>query len=128
MLRIECTFCGVRDEEEFTYGGPSHVSRPGPSCGATEWADYLFHRDNPKGVHYERWCHSFGCCRWFNVARDTVTHDVLAVYSMGEPKPVLNECDADRCAEPAKRGRTSAASTPGGRRVPGRFADEEAGR
>ncbi len=91
MLRIECVYCGVRDEEEFKFGGPAHVSRPDRTCSDAEWARYLFHRDNPKGVHYERWCHTFGCGRWFNIARDTVTHEVLAVYRMGEAKPRLGE-------------------------------------
>ena len=27
MLRIECPFCGLRDEPEFTYGGESQVTR-----------------------------------------------------------------------------------------------------
>jgi heterotetrameric sarcosine oxidase delta subunit len=51
------------------------------------WGDYLFNRTNPKGVHFERWLHVYGCGRWFNVARDTVTHEILTVYLMGEPKP-----------------------------------------
>ncbi|MEX1147998.1 MAG: sarcosine oxidase subunit delta [Sphingomonadales bacterium] len=31
MLRIECPWCGVRDETEFHCGGQSHVTRPGPA-------------------------------------------------------------------------------------------------
>ena len=46
---------------------------------------YPFFRSNPKGEHAERWCHSFGCGQWFNVSRNTVTHEVLATYAMGEP-------------------------------------------
>ena len=41
-----------------------------------EWAEYLFYRDNLKGVHLERWVHSFGCRQWFLVERDTVTHEI----------------------------------------------------
>lgn len=89
MLRIDCPHCGIRDEAEFTIGGESHVVRPGPEVSDSEWAEYLFNRDNPKGVHLERWCHSFGCNQWFNVARDTVTHDILATYEMGQEKPAL---------------------------------------
>jgi heterotetrameric sarcosine oxidase delta subunit len=44
-------------------------------------------RKNPKGTQYERWNHARGCRRWFNVARDTVTHRILKVYKMGEPQP-----------------------------------------
>lgn len=87
MLRIPCPYCGVRDEDEFRFGGQSHISRPGLDCSDAEWADYLFNRDNPKGVHFERWLHAYGCGRWFNLARHTVTHEILACYRMGEAKP-----------------------------------------
>jgi heterotetrameric sarcosine oxidase delta subunit len=88
MLLITCPYCGPREEIEFHCGGESHILRP--ACDAAsdaEWADYLFHRSNPKGVHYERWHHSHGCRRWFNVARDTVSHEIKAVYPMGAPPP-----------------------------------------
>jgi heterotetrameric sarcosine oxidase delta subunit len=87
MLRISCPYCGLRDEPEFTFGGPSHITRPAPSATDSEWADYLFYKDNSKGMHYERWLHAYGCGRWFNVARDTSTHEIFAVYRMGEQKP-----------------------------------------
>jgi sarcosine oxidase, subunit delta len=93
MLRIPCPYCGVRDEPEYTFGGPSHISRPAFAVSDVEWTDYLFNRDNPKGIHYERWLHAYGCGRWFNVARHTVTHEILAVYRMGEPKPMLQNLD-----------------------------------
>jgi len=80
----------MRDEPEFTFGGPAHVARPPFEATDAEWTDYLYGRENPKGVHYERWCHSYGCGRWFNVARHTVTHEILAVYRMGEARPALD--------------------------------------
>ena len=45
-------------------------------------------RTNRKGLNLERWVHTHGCGRWFNVARDTVTHRIEAVYGMGEAPPV----------------------------------------
>ena len=93
MLRIRCPFCGLRDELEFSYGGESHVIRPTPDVGDAEWSDYLFNKENPKGIHYERWIHRYGCGRWFNLARDTVTHDIQAVYEMGKPKPYPDATD-----------------------------------
>ena len=84
MLSIPCPFCGPRDETEFSYGGPAHVARPELSATDREWAHYLYHRANTKGPYRERWLHAFGCGRWFNVLRDTVTHEVLRVYRMGE--------------------------------------------
>jgi sarcosine oxidase subunit delta len=89
MLLIRCPYCGPRDETEFRCGGQSHIARPEPPEAVTDemWSDYLFTRLNPKGVHFERWVHSGGCRQWFNVARDTVTHQIQAVYEMGQPPP-----------------------------------------
>ena len=93
MLRIECPYCGVRDEQEFVFGGPTHITRPAPECADQEWTQYLHFRDNPRGLHAERWCHSFGCGRWFNVLRDTLTHVVRSVYHMGEPRPMFDRLE-----------------------------------
>ncbi|GAM97359.1 sarcosine oxidase delta subunit [alpha proteobacterium U9-1i] len=49
----------------------------------------MFFRINPKGLHFERWLHEAGCLQWFNVARDTRTHKIHAVYKMTDPKPVI---------------------------------------
>jgi sarcosine oxidase subunit delta len=93
MLRIDCPWCGERAEVEFTCGGEAHIARPENGDGLTdgEWADYLFMRRNPKGVQCERWCHSHGCGRWFHVARSTVTHAILAIYRIGDPRPEVSE-------------------------------------
>lgn len=89
MLLIDCPNCGPRAETEFRCGGETHIQRPGPHGDVNDeaWADYLFYRQNPKGEHRERWVHSAGCRQWFNVARDTVTHRIVAVYPMGETLP-----------------------------------------
>ena len=89
MLLIECPWCGAREEHEFTCGGEAHIARPlePETLSDAAWADYVFMRTNPKGVHFERWCHSHGCGRWFNAARSTVTHEIFAIYKMGEPPP-----------------------------------------
>jgi sarcosine oxidase subunit delta len=89
MLQIPCPFCGVRDETEFRFGGEAHRATPPLTSSDEEWSDYLFSRRNPKGIHFEVWCHSYGCGRWFNMVRDTVTHTVHAVYPMGEQPPCL---------------------------------------
>ncbi len=90
MLRIPCPFCGPRAEIEFRCGGEAHIRRP-PDPDAlsdAEWAEYLFLRRNPKGIHCERWFHAHGCQRWFNLARHTVSDRILAVYPMGSEPPV----------------------------------------
>lgn len=93
MLLINCPWCGPRSEHEFRCGGQSHIIRPTPSVGASDkaWAEYLYFRDNPKGIEYERWVHHAGCGQWFNVARDTVTHEIKATYPMTAPKPEFSD-------------------------------------
>ena len=84
MLLIECPYCGARDESEFSCGGEAHIRRPlaENSISDAEFAEYLFWRDNPKGVFLERWCHDAGCRRWFNAARDTLSHEFIEIYPM----------------------------------------------
>jgi len=98
MLRLDCPWCGPREETEFRYGGQAHVARPEDpeAVSDAEWAAFVFLRDNPKGVFAERWCHASGCRRWFNVVRDTRTNEVLAVYRLDEPRPEIAVPEATR--------------------------------
>lgn len=87
MLRIQCPFCGsTRDEDEFTYGGPYERVRPAAPQGLTDqqWSDFLFTRENTRGNSLERWRHTFGCRQWFGVERNTVSHQVLRVFTFAE--------------------------------------------
>ena len=81
MLRIKCPYCGTRDQDEFRFGAEASITRPADPGSASdhEWGDYLFYRDNIKGVHRERWLHRYGCGRWFVVTRDTANHDIREV-------------------------------------------------
>lgn len=88
MLRIPCPYCGLRDEAEFRFGGEA-VEPPGADADDAQWADYLFNRGNAKGIHKERWCHDYGCGRWFKLVRNTVSHAILASYEMGDEAPPL---------------------------------------
>jgi heterotetrameric sarcosine oxidase delta subunit len=85
MLRIPCPYCGPRDESEFHYGGPSHITRPELTATDSEWTHYLYFRENPKGAYRERWLHAAGCGRWLNVQRDTLTHHIQEATFMGRP-------------------------------------------
>ena len=89
MLLFSCPNCGPRNETEFHYGGQAHVAYPEhpDQLSDREWAEYLFYRENTKGLFAERWVHSTGCRKWFNMVRDTVSYDIKAVYRMGEPRP-----------------------------------------
>ena len=79
MFIIKCPYCGEREQAEFTCGGEAHIVRPKnpPELTDDQWADYLFIRQNNKGIQYERWNHAFGCRQWFKVQRDTTTHEIF---------------------------------------------------
>ena len=91
MLLIECPYCGKRPELEFSHAGQAHIARPkNPSEVSVEaWTDFLYMRDNIKGVHAERWRHTHGCARFFNALRDTTTDHFIATYKAGEPAPTI---------------------------------------
>ena len=80
MLLIPCPWCGERQEDEFSYGGQAGLPYPDDPEALTdeEWAAFLFVRANPKGPFRERWVHTHGCRRWFDVTRDTVTNEVAS--------------------------------------------------
>jgi sarcosine oxidase, subunit delta len=106
MLLIPCPWCGEREETEFRCGGEAHLVRPKQpaSLSDDQWADFLFMRSNPKGLHFERWCHAHGCGRWFNLARDTVSDRILEVYRAGEPRPRVGQPKRARAKKPALSG------------------------
>ena len=89
MLLIACPWCGPRPENEFRYGGEAHIARPANPDGLDDatWAEFLYMRSNPKGLHYERWRHNFGCARYFNAVRHTVSDRIVTTYKSGEPQP-----------------------------------------
>jgi sarcosine oxidase, subunit delta len=86
MLLILCPWCGSRPEIEFRYGGEANIVRPEEPSRASdaEWADFLYNRTNPRGMHTERWRHIHGCGRFFNCVRDTVTDRIV---STSKPLP-----------------------------------------
>ena len=119
MLLITCPHCGPREESEFSCGGEAHIARPLAENSLTdaEFADYLFLRDNPKGMFLERWRHVAGCRRGFNMARDTVTHEIVEIYPMGStPKSKAGKAAyadswrrdtaAEAAAKPASKSRS----------------------
>ena len=89
MLLIRCPYCAMeRPEIEFRYAGEAHIIRPPDPSRVDDatWADYLFMRTNPKGLHVERWRHIHGCARFFNVMRDTMSDRIIGTYKAGEPR------------------------------------------
>ena len=102
MLLISCPYCGARPELEFTHGGQAHLARAREPSGlnAQDWADFLYMRDNTRGVHAERWRHTHGCGRFFNALRDTTNDHFIATYRVGEPPPALPLAPTEREAMP----------------------------
>ena len=91
MMLIDCPHCGPREEVEFRYGGQAHLAYPENPAEVDDetWAQFVFFRDNPKGLFAERWSHGAGCRRWFNVVRDTVTHEISAVDADARARRVI---------------------------------------
>ena len=86
MFHIYCPYCEEhREEEEFHPKGQAHIARPDDpdACSDEEWGDYLFFRDNPRGIHHELWVHAVGCRKFFNITRHTVSYEILETYKMG---------------------------------------------
>lgn len=101
MLLLTCPYCGVTAEEtEFEAGGEAHLTRRGPGSSDSEFEAYLFERQNPLGVHFERWRHAYGCGKWFHVARCTRTLEVFGSYSAQVTEPPAHIVDAIRAKRP----------------------------
>ena len=98
MLILECPYCGVKAEEtELSPGGEAHLKRFGPGSSDEDFENYMFARKNPKGVHFERWRHSYGCGKWFLAARCTAT---LEVFGTDEPVIAYSPDQVDTAVEP----------------------------
>jgi sarcosine oxidase subunit delta len=81
MIRLNCPNCGLRNAQEFRYGG-EYNPRPGQPLQVDEalWTEYVFMRDNKWGVQKEWWYHRAGCQLWFLAERHTKTNEVQATY------------------------------------------------
>ena len=88
MLTLTCPYCGVHaDETELAPGGEAHLKRFGPGSDDEAFEDYLFKRENLKGMHFERWRHAYGCGKWFLAARCTATLEVFGTYPAQTTEP-----------------------------------------
>ncbi len=88
MLILHCPHCDrMVDETDLHAGGEAHLKRYGPGSEAEVFENYLFMRANPKGVHFERWRHVYGCGKWFLAARNTATLEVYGTYAAQTTEP-----------------------------------------
>lgn len=105
MLLLTCPCCGVSAEEtEFTGGGEAHLKRFGPGSADAEFESYMFNRKNPRGVHFERWRHAYGCGKWFLAARCTVTLEVFGTYAAQTTEPPAEVIEKIRSRRPGWEG------------------------
>ena len=100
MHRIDCPWCGIRDEAEFQYQGDATKTRPEPVASPDDdpaapteetrqaFFDYVYLRDNPRGWHTEWWHHVQGCRQWVKVVRNTLTHEI---HATGGPQSTLGK-------------------------------------
>ena len=70
-----------------------------------QWAQYLFFRDNPKGLFHERWVHGVGCRRWFTLKRDTVSYEIAPDTEAGPDGGTLDDGAATAAAGHGQDGR-----------------------
>ena len=106
MLVFKCPYCGVEaDETELIPGGEAHLKRFGPGSSDEELEGYLFNRENPKGVHFERWRHVYGCGKWFHAARCTATLEVFGTYSAQTFEPPKEIIDIIKSKRPGWKWR-----------------------
>jgi len=101
VLVLTCPYCGVAaDETELAPGGAAHLKRAGSGSSDEAFETYRFLRDNPRGVHLERWRHAYGCGKWFLSARHTVTMEVYGTYpaQTAEPPEDIRKRIAERAA------------------------------
>ncbi len=91
MFYIYCPYCQEhREEVEFHASGQAHLARPADpdNCTDEEWGQFLYFRENPRGLHREMWVHATGCRKFFNIERDTHSYEIKNVYKIGDTPPV----------------------------------------
>lgn len=101
MLQLTCPYCNTACEEtELHAGGEAHLKRFTAGSSDEDFSQYLFGRKNPRGVHFERWRHQYGCGKWFHAARCTMTLEVFGTYSAQVSAPPPDIIEAIKARRP----------------------------
>ena len=79
MKTLLCPLNGIRNIDEFIYGGEYHVEPDRKQADRKAWAEHVFFNTNSAGVVTEWWCHTPSSF-WFLADRDTVTDEVISTY------------------------------------------------
>ena len=55
MLHIKCPHCGMRSQNEFSYGGDATVKRPelNKEVSDQDWDNFVYNRKSLRGKHKE---------------------------------------------------------------------------
>lgn len=87
MLTLNCPNCGARNVSEFRFGGEVNARPADPMrLDDSQWAEFLYMRDNKRGLQTEWWYHRAGCGLWFLAERHTLSNDVVRTFAW-QPKP-----------------------------------------
>ena len=87
MLLIYCPHCQEeREEEEFNYAGEADIRRPDTLNEISDevFGQYLYFKDNTRGLYKEMWVHTMACRKYFNVFRNTQTYQILGSEKLNE--------------------------------------------
>jgi sarcosine oxidase subunit delta len=87
MFLIHCPNCNEqRSEDEFHPAGEGHIERPDDPNATSdkEWGEYLFFRNNPRGIYRELWQHTVGCRKYFYIKRNTETYEIYKTYVLND--------------------------------------------
>ncbi len=85
-MRLRCPHCGERSIDEFMQLGAADPVRPAADAELAAFVDYVYLRDNPAGPHRELFQHVAGCRALLIVSRDTRTHEISGVRTVGSAR------------------------------------------
>lgn len=79
MKMMPCPLNGLRNINEFVYGGEVRDMPDHHSCSDRQWADYVFYADNQIQVVTEWWLHA-PSGYWFIAERHTGSDEIQRTY------------------------------------------------
>ncbi|NIM69102.1 MAG: sarcosine oxidase subunit delta [Xanthomonadales bacterium] len=81
MKQIRCPLNGLRNIDEFVYGGEYHPVTETADTDSRQWARQVFFHRNPAGLVIEWWCHA-PSSYWFLAERDTRSNEMLRTFTL----------------------------------------------
>ena len=82
MQHIDCPWCGLRPQTEFSYHRVVEgIPRAWPEDQSAH-IERLIRRGNQIGVQEELWQHQGGCRGWIIVQRHNLTHEIAGMRAV----------------------------------------------